>query len=64
MDENGMYAGWYDFTVTVRPSLAFGLDMSIHGKRHASLPDGTLDYLYEVYQNALTQEVDITSLCD
>ncbi len=31
MDDNGMYDGWIDFTVRVKPSLIFGTTLTITG---------------------------------
>lgn len=31
MDENGMYDGWIDFTVTITPSIAYGFHIKITG---------------------------------
>ena len=31
MDDNGYYDGWIDFTITVKPSLMFGIELNITG---------------------------------
>lgn len=54
MAESGMYAGWNDYVVVVRPSLAFGIELTIKGVNRNDIKD----YLAEVYQHALTQPVD------
>jgi hypothetical protein len=47
MNENGYYGRWIDFTVTVKASLQFGLDMQIKG---AFGHDQDLkDYLHDVF---------------
>lgn len=55
MDENGMYCGWSEMTVTVCASLAFDIDVKInfHGNKRASSDS---DYFYEVFQDAMTRE--------
>jgi hypothetical protein len=60
MDENGMYDGWLDFSVIVKPSLAFGMDMRIIGRRHQRSLDslGLGDYLHEIFSNALETEIE------
>ena len=54
MDEYGGYDGWTDHTITVKPSLLFGFTLTISG------PDrnGIKDYMYEVFQSALSEEVE------
>ena len=56
MDEMGGYDGWTEHTITVRPSLLFGIDLTISGRDRNRIKD----YLYEVYQYALTREVEIS----
>lgn len=55
MNENGMYDGWTDHTITVRPSLQFGFNLTISGRNRNDLKD----YLHEVYEHALNREIDI-----
>lgn len=56
MDENGFYDGWSDpVTVTVRPSLAFGILISISGIRRKNRYEK--DYFYDTFDQALHQEV-------
>lgn len=52
MDEGGMYDGWTDHTITVRPDLSFGLDLTISGRDRNEIKD----YLHEVYHGALTDD--------
>ena len=51
MNEHGFYAGWTKHMVTVRPSLAFGLDVRIGGRDRNAIKD----YLAEVFLHALTR---------
>ena len=46
MDDNGYYDGWEDYTLYVRPSLAFGIELSLIGKNRRDIKD----YLYELFQ--------------
>lgn len=54
MDKWGGYDGWTEYTVTVKGSLAFGITLKIGGRDR----NGIKDYLYDVYHEALTQEVE------
>ena len=56
MDENGFYGHWIDFMVKVKPSLQFGINLTISGP-FAKHP-GLKDYLYELFYHALNQTVD------
>ena len=49
MDENGMYAGWTDHSVTIKASLASGFDMRIGGRDR----NGIKDYIAECFSQAL-----------
>ncbi len=65
MNENGMYDGWADFTVTVKASLVHTLDMTVKSangcsKQFAKYDLG--DYLHDVFYTSLTEEVDSESL--
>ncbi len=60
MDENGMYDGWTEHTLTVRPSLLSGIDLRISGRNRNDVKD----YLYEIYQYALTSMVWQTEDCE
>jgi hypothetical protein len=51
MDEDGYYDGWTYHDVIVKPSLAFGLDITITGKNRNDIKE----YLHETYFHALTQ---------
>lgn len=50
MDEFGGYCGWTDHRVTVRPSLVFGLTVTVGGRNR----NGIKDYLGEVFYSALS----------
>lgn len=52
MHESGMCDGWTDHTITVRPSLCFGLTLTISGRNR----DDIKDYLHEVFHTALTDD--------
>lgn len=54
MNENGMYDGWTDHVLTVRPSFD-GIDLRISGRDRNQVKD----YLYETFQYALTMDIDI-----
>lgn len=53
MNDTGMYDGWTQHTLTVKPSLQFGIDIRISGRDRNQIKD----YLYEIFQNALTDTV-------
>jgi hypothetical protein len=54
MHESGMYDGWTDHTVTVRPSLAFGFRLSVSGRDRNDIKD----YIAEAFDCALNLDVD------
>lgn len=53
MNEYGMYDGWTEHTLTIRPSLQFGIDIRISGRDRNQIKE----YLYETYSYALQSEV-------
>ena len=53
MNEGGYYDGWTCHTVTVRPSLAFGIALSISGKNRNDIKG----YLHDVYHTVLTEQI-------
>lgn len=55
MNENGYYAGWYGYKIIVTPSLQNDFDLKIVGK---DTPNMAKEYLYEVFQNAFSEEVE------
>lgn len=52
MDENGMYDGWTDHTIRVRPSLSFGFTVSISGRNK----NGIKEYLSDLYHSAMAEK--------
>jgi hypothetical protein len=51
MDDGGGYDGWTEHTITVRASLAFGIDVRISGRDR----DGIKEYLGDTYHGWLTE---------
>lgn len=65
MDDNGMYAGWDEYRLTVKPSLVFGINMRIVCIDRSSedrYRNYTKEYFYQLFDYALNQEVDISTL--
>lgn len=54
MNEVGMYDGWTDHVIRVRPSLCYGIVLSISGRDRNDIKD----YLHEVFHEALTKEIE------
>lgn len=54
MNEGGFYDGWTDHSIIVRPSLAFGIDLRITGRDRNAIKE----YLYDVFNFAMSQDVD------
>jgi hypothetical protein len=52
MDENGMYDGWTEHTVTVLPSLAFCFHLSVSGRDRNFIKE----YIGQSFQSALDDE--------
>lgn len=52
MNEGGMYDGWTEHTVTVRPSLAFDLHITVSGRNRNDIKD----YLTTLFLDWLTEE--------
>lgn len=52
MNDGGMYDGWTEHTITVEPSLLFGLNIKISGRNRNDIKD----YLADVYREALEAE--------
>lgn len=50
-NENGMYDGWTQHSIIVRPSFVHGLDITITGKDRNQIKE----YLHDVYFSALTE---------
>lgn len=53
MNENGMYDGWTDHKITIRPSF-LGLDINIGGRNRNDIKD----YLHDVFSSCLSSEFD------
>lgn len=51
MNDNGMYDGWTEHWVTVRPSLAFGIEISISGRNR----NGIKEYIHDVFHTFLSE---------
>lgn len=51
MNENGMYDGWTEHTITVRPSFVVGLNISISGPDRNAIKE----YLHDVYFTNLSE---------
>jgi hypothetical protein len=54
MNDAGMYDGWTEHTVTVKPSLAFELELTISGRNRNDIKD----YLHDTFHAALTAVLD------
>lgn len=54
MNDDGMYDGWTQHQITVRPSLVYGLDIKISGRDRNQIKD----YIHDVFHAALTEEVE------
>lgn len=54
MDENGVYDGWTEHTVTVTPSLVYGFNLRISGPNRNEIKD----HIHDVFYEALNQEVE------
>lgn len=54
MDSDGYYDGWTDHDVYVRPSLAYGILMSITGPDK----DNVKDVIHETFSNCLNIEIE------
>ena len=53
MNEHGSYDGWTDHSIVVTPSLSFGFALRITGVNRNDIKD----YLHELFDHALRQEV-------
>jgi hypothetical protein len=53
MDENGMYSGWTDHTITATPSLIHGLNIRISGRNRNDIKE----YLHEIFSADLHQTI-------
>jgi hypothetical protein len=53
MNDVGMYDGWTDHTVTVKPSLMFGISLTISGRDRNQIKD----MMYDMFAEALKTKV-------
>lgn len=54
MNENGVYDGWTGHAVTVRPSLAFEINVKISGQNRNDIKE----LIGDVFHEALTSEIE------
>ena len=54
MNEGGMYDGWTEHVIRVKPCLVFGFQMKIGGRDRNNIKD----YLYEVFDQWLREECE------
>lgn len=54
MNDVGMYDGWTDHSIVVKPSLAFGVDLRITGRDR----NGIKDYMVDVFDPVFRMEVN------
>jgi hypothetical protein len=54
MNEHGYYTGWTDHTVIARPSLLYGVTLSISGKNE----NGIKEYMHEAFDSVLKEVRD------
>jgi hypothetical protein len=52
MNDGGMYDGWTEHNVVVKPSLVYGLDIKVTGRDRNEIKD----YIAETFQHALTED--------
>lgn len=58
MNESGMYDGWTEHTVTVRPTFQLHeFELTISGRNRNDIKD----YIYDVFASTLGQTVEITA---
>ena len=54
MDQSGYYDGWTDHMIIVTPDLASGFNLRVTGRDR----NETKDYIADMFQHALDQEID------
>ncbi len=54
MNDGGMYDGWTEHAVTVKPSLAYGIVLKIGGRNRNDIKDR----IHEEFQHTLTLDVN------
>lgn len=55
MNDGGIYDGWTEHRIVVRPSFIGGIDLSIGGRDR----NGIKEYLYDVFTQTLLEPVDL-----
>jgi len=58
MDENGMYDGWTDHTIIVKPSLIFDIDVKISGRNRNNIKDYLHDEVYWWLKTTVEETLD------
>lgn len=53
MNPEGFYDGWTSHSVTVKPSLAFGIEIKVGGRDRNDIKD----YIHEAFHSCLVREV-------
>ncbi len=60
MNEGGMYDGWTEHTITIRPSLQSNFTMTFSGRNRNEIKD----YLHQEYEYVLSADFDNSVLAD
>ena len=55
LTDGGMYDGWTEHRIVVRPSFIGGIDLAIGGRDR----NGVKDYLYDIFVQTLLEPVDL-----
>lgn len=55
MNDGGMYDGWTEHRIVVRPSFIGGIDLAIGGRDR----NGIKEYLFDVFAQTLLEPVDL-----
>jgi len=58
MNDVGMYDGWNDYVITLKPSLVFDFELKIKGVNRNDIKN----YMYEYFQDVLSQEIETDNL--
>lgn len=53
MNDNGVYDGWTEHTVTAKPSFPYEVDLKVSGQNRNDIKS----YLHEIFADCLTREV-------
>lgn len=54
MDENGSYYGWTNHSIIVKPDLANGIVLTVHGNNRNDIKS----YLYDLFRDCLSEEIE------